>query len=276
MQKANRNKFKNLYVGQYSNFEKYKVDEYNNKDIIVNPTDKQRLEYFIKQEGSYYNSLVTGFSPLIRNSKPQIKLIKEKYLQLYLTVARIGFKLTPCMYNDIKLPKELEHFSDIIYGKIGDKRILTPDITLIIDVVTAPANIIPDTKEYMAKEVLLNVIEQIKIFETTVSGDTGEIFYKKPAEMLEPVDIYYRNTLQLSKDSINIYYSKKHNCSVIQSQYTTQPIVIENINLIENHNWNILFLKYYYNEDNTRNWVFSTRKVSSSYILRVSTIKKSR
>ncbi|AXH72750.1 MAG: hypothetical protein [Caudoviricetes sp.] len=276
--KTNRKpKFKNVYIDHSSNFEKYKIDEFYNIECIINPSDIVRTEYYIKQEGAYYNSLVVGFSPFIRTSDKLLRQIKDNYLQLYLDLASTGFKISPCMYKQIELPEKIKKYNNIIYGTDNKKREITPQLAYILDIVAAPANIISYMRENIAKEILFNIIDQLnKISINYSTVDDGEIVYQKPLEILEPVDPYYRNTLQLTRSCLTISYNEKYNCSVIKSQYFINPVIVENINLVENKNWNILLIKYNY-VDKNKIWSITTKKTKNTdYILRVSTIKKAR
>lgn len=268
-------KFKNIYIDYSSNFEKYKVDEFHNIECIIDPMDKSRSEYYIKQEGAYYNSIVSGLSPFIRNSPDKLKIIKEKYIDLYSAIASTGFKLSQCMYKKIDLPNNLLQYEDIIYGTENKKRQITPDIAFIMDVAASPSNIISYVRENISKEILIHIVSQIEKISISSMGEDGEIVYQKPMEILEPVDPYYRNTLQLTKNCMRISYNNLYNCSVIRSQYFVKPLIVENINLVENKNWNILTLKYNYCNNN-KLWSITTKKTNGDYILRTSTIKRVR
>lgn len=269
-------KFKNVYIDYASNFEKYKIDEFHGLETFIYPIDKNRIEYYIKQEGSYYNSLVTGIAPFIRNAPNTLKLIKEKYFELYCTLSEIGFKLSPCMYKKIKLPNELTIYEELIYGTEFKKRQITPEIAYIMDIVSSSANIISYMRKNIAKEILFNTVDQIEKLNVKSMDEDGEIVYQKPMEILEPIDPHYRNTLQITKDNLKITYDKKNNCSIIRSAYFTKPVVVINTDLVECKNWNILVIKFTYGQGNNKIWTISTKKVSSDYLIRVSSVKKAR
>ena len=262
---------KKVYVCGYSNFEKYTVSEYNSIPVDVSIKDSHVLRKYIIEEGMYYNSIVKTISPMIRTSKEDFSIIMSKYKNLLLKVAETGFKLTPCMYKKIDLPDYMKVYEDIIYGKNKDgSRIFPIRLAFLIDSVSAPAKILSGTRINIANEIFRYTIEQIEKM-NIVSDDSDEIVYKRAAEMLEIIEPIYKNSLQFTKNSISMSYDFENECTKIYIGYISDPIIVKNINLIKNSNWNILILKFNYDKNNNLNWYISTKKLKSDYMVKTST-----
>lgn len=271
----NIKKDKNVYVCGFSNFEKYQVAEYNNIHINIPGRDTRRLENFIIQEGTYYNSILEVISPIIRTSKDDFKIVMEKYYDLLKTVSIHGFKIVPCMYNQIELPDYMKKFESLLYGKDdnGD-RIFPKRLAFLIDSAAGPGNIISGVRVNIITEIFKHTLEQIKKLENVVDDGKDEIVYKKAAEMLEPIDVYYRNSIQLTKDCMKIEYDFENECTKIYTQYTYDPIIIPKINLVKNSHWNLLLIKFNYDKNNKREWSVSTRKIGADYMVKASTYSR--
>ena len=266
---------KNVYVCGYSNFEKYKVAEYNSVHIDVPLRDQKRLERFIVQEGVYYNSIVNVISPMIRTSKEDFKTIMEKYYDLFKTVAEHGYKIVPCMYKNIDLPPYMKKFNDVLYKTdLNGNRTFPKNIAFLIDSVAAPATLMAGVRINIATEIFNHTIEQIEKLNNIVDDGKDEIVYKKAAEMLEPVDVFHKNSLQLTKNCMRLEYDFENECTLVHTQYTYEPLRIPKINLIKNSDWNILIVKFNYAKDNNIEWTITTRKIKANYMVKTSTFTR--
>lgn len=238
------NKF---YVSKYGNDEKYRVDEFKDVQISLNYKDQEQIKRFIKQEGLFYNNILSILSPYIRTARNDVleTLIDNKDLILKIAENK----------NNMKVIK-LSEFSERQLRIIG--------------ISIAEGNIIPSMKRRMLNDIIDYTIDVINQLDKTSIDE--EIIYSKPIQLLHPIDLYTKNSIQINKESLILEYKNNH--TEIKIPYIKSSISVP-INLIKNKFWNNLIIKYNINRDGEY-WTISTFKIKNNFILNQSSITKRR
>lgn len=239
-----KNKF---YASKYGNDEKYKVDEFKDVTIDLSYQDQLTMKKFIKQEGLFYNNVINTLSPYIRTTRNDVFETLRHYKDLILKIA--------------------ENRNNMKVIKLAD---FTERQLRIIGISIAEGSVIPEMKKRMLNEIIDYTISVIGQLDKTAIDD--EIVYSKPIQMLHVVDLSTKNSIQIDKKLLKLYY--KNNQTEIKIPYITNPIYVP-INLLKNKFWNTLVVKYNINKDGEY-WTISTFKIKNQFILNQSSLTKRR
>ena len=239
-----KNKF---YASKYGNDEKYKVDEFKDVTIDLLYQDQLTMKKFIKQEGLFYNNVINTLSPYIRTTRNDVFETLRHYKDLILKIA--------------------ENRNNMKVIKLAD---FTERQLRIIGISIAEGSVIPEMKKRMLNEIIDYTISVIGQLDKTAIDD--EIVYSKPIQMLHVVDLSTKNSIQIDKKLLKLYY--KNNQTEIKIPYITNPIYVP-INLLKNKFWNTLVVKYNINKDGEY-WTISTFKIKNQFILNQSSLTKRR
>lgn len=240
----------NFYTTKYGNEEKYKVSEFKDIPITLTSRDSSILKKTIKEEGLFFNNVLNVLAPYMKTSRNDVRDTFLSNRDLILDIAKDK--------NNMKRIK-LSDYTDIQLRIIG--------ISICI------GGILPTMKRAMLSEIInynLDIIEQM---DKTNTED--EIYYAKPIQLLHPVNLSYKNSLQISKNLLKLTYNKDINQTEVFIPYTKTSICVSG-NLVKNKFWNMFLIKFNYNKENKEYWTISTFKIKEEFILKQSSITKKR
>jgi hypothetical protein len=243
--------------------------EYYGVEVEINPSDKLRLERFCKEETSYYNYLIAGFSSRVRAFPENILEFDDNWQKIFGFVAETKTRLKPLLKESRSspLPKFLEPYRSIIFSNLTERR------ALLCDIAAGPGNIIPKVRHNMAIEILSFYIEQATRIMTPAAKTSNEdeaLLYKVAPEMLEIVDTSRKRHLQIPKSELVVTWNESLFASEIRVGYAAYPIRIPNINLVENHNWNFILIHQQPGivPNPSTPWMIDFRRTNSLYMLK--------
>lgn len=144
--------------------------------LSLEPSDKIRLENFIKNERNYYNQLVDKFSATVRNNPKALVNMTQAQEELYLTIARNGSSFM----NEFRKGKLQDSYKKLGPSIVRDG-LLNEAIAHIVDIPSSGLVLLPNTKAGMALEMLRHYSEQAQ----------------KNVSMLTKVDGSFTSSLQL-------------------------------------------------------------------------------
>ena len=238
---------KKFYASNFGNDEKYRVDEFKDIRVNISYNDQLTIKKFIKQEGLFYNNVINTLSPYIRTTRNDVLDTLSKHKDLILRIAKNKNNM-----KEIKLDEYTERQLRIIGISLSE------------------GNIIPEMKKRILNEIIDYTISIISQIDKTSVND--EIHYSKPIQMLHPVDLSIKNSLQINKNSLELYYN--NNNTEVTIPYIKTPIIVPE-NLVKNKFWNDFLIKYNIDK-NGEYWSISTFKIKEQFILNQSAITKRR
>lgn len=241
--------------------------------IELDATDKLRYQGFMKQELSFYNSLINAFSARTRTFPSHILELNEQWVRLYGQIAFEGksIKHLERAPSDAPLIPGLEAFRRYLVGNDAEgNRILTERMLTIMDSASAAGTVHPVVRRNMALEMVRFHKEQASKFIAQPHHGNSEDVYRSAPEMLEPADIIKKRHLQMPRAMVKVEWDEKNECSLIYSAYCANPIKIPNINLTADANWTTLIL---HQEPNVvarpqSPWVIDVKNTQSQYLLK--------
>jgi hypothetical protein len=255
---------------------KQRPAEYYGVEVDINPSDKLRLERFCKEETSYYNYLVSGFSSRVRAFPETILEFDDSWQKIFGFVAETKTILKPLLKESRSspLPPFLETFRSIIFSNLTERR------ALLCDLAAGPGNIIPKVRHNMAIEILNFYKEQAVRLMTPATKTANEddaLLYKVAPEMLEVVDTSRKRHLQVPKSELVVTWNEGMFASELRVGYAAYPIRVPNINLVENHNWNFVLIHQQPGiiPNSTTPWMIDFRKTNSLYMLKYLDVRNS-
>lgn len=219
------------------------------KDVIIDPTDKNRLKGVMTNELSYYNILVDGMHSRMKTRPELLLSIVDDYEKLFSTVAQYGKNVKEFTHKKPEdLPEYFQEFENILFekqkkldGTVREKFALDDSMVTLFELAAARAQLLPSVRKAMATEILRfyrdNSSSEIK----KASKDQqllGEKFYQNSFSFLEKMDSTRKRSVQI----INPYYDKISKTRIIFNEekeqteiycaYCANPIILQGINAI--------------------------------------------
>lgn len=240
-------------------------------EIIISPSDKARLENFTKQETAYYNSLVEAFSPRARAFPESLLGLTEEEEELYAYVAMSNKPVTPILRagNREALTDGLKKFETLLFGKTEKPSKMSFDKASVIDIGAISATLLPEVRRNMAVEFLHHYQAQAKKI-VAPTGKSDDSVYKEPPEFLVEMTYQQKRHLQIPRKSLQLKWDAEHGNTLVWCQYVAKPMVVKDMNLVENSSWNYMVL----HQDHVSKitpatpWVIDLRKNNSGYLLK--------
>lgn len=240
-------------------------------DVVVDPSDKLRLEFFIGQERAYYNALVEVFSPRARAFPESLLGLTDQEKKLFGIAAMTNTPVTPILRSGSRenLPKQFEKFEDLLFGKITNPSKMSYEKASVIDMGVFAATLIPEVRKNMAMTFLEHYTEQARKI-STPAASTSDSIYKSPPEFLVEATSQQKRHLQIPRKALKLSWDETTRQTRILCQYLVNPIVVNDVNLCAMPAWNYLILR----QDNVKKvnpttpWIIDLRKTSSDYLLK--------
>jgi hypothetical protein len=243
--------------------------EIHQAEIDVQPTDKLRMERFFREETSYYNRLIEGFSSMVRTFPDLLAGLSSHWLKVFAFVAETQTSLRPYLRVNLvkekRLPRVLESYAPYL-GEITERHVILSELA------TGPAVLLPVVRRHMATAILEFYQEQARRFLTpgsTKNSDDADL-YKVPPEMLEQVDYSRKRHLQIPKAGLQVSWNALTESTELLCGYVARPIVVPKVNLLQRSNWNYAIIRQapgLFAEPLTP-WVIDIRKISTPYLLK--------
>lgn len=245
-------------------------DDRVHSEIIIVPADKARLESFTKQETAYYNGLVEAFSPRTRAFPETLLNLTDAEERLYAAVATLGKPVTPILRagNRDALPEGLKEFETLLFGKVDKPSKMSYDKAAVIDMAAIPATLLPEVRRNMALEFLDHYRKQAQKITAPVKAE--DAVYKEPPEFLVEMTNQQKRHLQIPRKALKLKWDDVNRQTLVWCQYVANPMVVKDLNLVENSAWNYMVL----HQDNVRKvtpstpWVIDLRKTNAKYLLK--------
>jgi hypothetical protein len=244
-------------------------------NVDIDPHDKTRLQNYMNQELSFYNSLVESFTSRLRGQPETINLLIGDWEKIFSICCELSFNVEKLRNanENAELPKQLEPFRNILLGRDENKkRHLTELFIVMLEVCSAPGNIHPLTRRYMSLEVLRFYREQAKnaMQEIKVLGMDGTS-YKNSFLNLEKFDNTRKRHLQIPKEIIKYNYDSVKKILKILTPYNSVPIEIPGFNNIDEKPWNVLVIHQQPGKvaNHLTPWVVEFKNVPTLYLLKL-------
>lgn len=198
-------------------------------EVEVNKETDQSLNYFIRQELAYYNSIIELLTPRLRTFPGDLLSMKDKELKLWEVCSE--FAIDPNIllkYPDaIDWPSHLQPYFGLLYD-IKGVRISKTHLN-IIQIASSSARILPVVRKNIAIELLQHMIKQADIIHSTQKTDT----MKTPLQLLNIHTIDTKRHVQIPSNLVKIKYSEDIDSSDIEIPYSKIPIVIPGADLTD-------------------------------------------
>ena len=262
---------KTLRNTQISDNKKKARREFYGCEVVVNPSDKLRLENFCNQELTYFNNLISIFNIRVRNSTQQLIDLNKDFVSLFGSVAEYKTPVTPFLQKNQILPDNLLPFENIIYGKDkSGNRILTEQKASLIDIGSSWGVILPVVRKNMALELLQYYQEQAVKFLTPGSLGSEGPTYKVAPELLDTVTSTQKRHLQIPKECIKLKWDSVTESTILNTQYTENSIILPNKNLLENFGWTHLIIHQEAGRfvNPMTPWVIDIKKLNCNYFIK--------
>lgn len=240
--------------------------------IKIDANDQIRLNYFIKQELNFYNSLVSGLGSRVRAFPQDICDLTERYEKLFGELAANNTDVNK-LRNSKKIEswaENLRPYYDLVIG--SDKvKPLSERLAIIFELAASGGVIDPLMRKNIAIETLRFCKEQARIYKSELpqKNENSNLFKIAPTN-LNTQDLINKRHVQLVKSLVEISYDEKTESSKIKNPYTMQPITVEGVDLTENKDWQIMILHQERGTiaTSTTNWVVDFKEANSTYLLK--------
>lgn len=213
--------------------------------VELEPGDKLRYQGFMKQELAFYNSLINAFTSRTRTFPEHILALNEQWIKLFGQIAFEGksIKHLERAPADAQLTEGMEIFRRYLVGQDNEgQRYLTERMLTIMEAAASPGVVHPVVRRNLALEMVRFYKDQAVKFATPANQGNGDDLYKSTPEMLEPADLLKKRHLQMPRQMINVEWDEAKEQSLLRTAYVSNPIIIKNINLVENKDWTHIIL----------------------------------
>jgi hypothetical protein len=209
----------------------YKNDHQNNRrnsertyNILLDNTTKKSLVSFMKEELTYYNTLIIGFNSKIRVLYTEIENLKDNYERVWLAVAQTEFDVRTLVNKPIDTwPDMFKPYADII---VKGNRFIIPDrMMMLFDLAATKAKFHPLIRRLIAAEVLHWVQPQAKQLAESDLSTTGQM--RSPIQMLQPLEYIYKRHVQLINGIVEVTYDSGSGTTLLKIPYSSEPLQVE-------------------------------------------------
>lgn len=198
-------------------------------EATVDANDKGRLRGFVRNEISYYNGLLAGFSSRLRTAPEIFGEIDET---LAGELAALGVNLRAISADT--LPESMSRFKNRLFE---DGRLVVPErILLLLDVISTPTVLHPATKRAMVTEVLRAHVQQ----GAALSRKSSKLdhVHSGPIELLHPTESRIKRHVQLPKSAVRFNEAR----DTIKTAYHSTPIKLRG-SLPADAQWSMLIIR---------------------------------
>lgn len=198
-------------------------------EATIDPNDKPRLRGFVRNEITYYNGLLDGFSSRLRTAPEIFGEVEEGLVG---EVAAHSYNLRS--FSPDTLPESLLRFKNRIFDGAN---LIVPERTLmLLDVISSPVVLHPEAKRAIAVEVLRAHIQQAEALRRT-SNKFDQVL-QGPVVLLHPTEARIKRHVQLPKSAVRFNEDR----TTIKTAYHSVPIKFRGT-LPVAANWNLLIIR---------------------------------
>lgn len=231
-------------------------------EIELSKNSKNHLEYFVRQELGYYNSIVEQLSPRIRAFPQDLLSIKDREKKLWEVCAEYGVDVNQMISHPVDAwPKHLKQYGSLIWSQEGAIK-LTPSQLNIMKVASQPAKLHPSIRKAIATEILKYVTGQAEAFVEVLNGNE----FKTPMQMLQPHTLETRRHLQVPASLVKIKYDNDSGDSFITIPYCQDPIKVVGYDLSQT-NFRMLVIRAPHPNNHSQEWKIEFKDSSQPYLL---------
>lgn len=246
-------------------------DDRIHSEITIAPSDKSRLERFARQETAYYNGLVEAFSPRTRAFPDTLTGLTDDEEKLYATIAMLNSPVMNILRdNEVDaIPEGLQPFKALLFGKPNKPSKMSYDKAAVVDMGAIAASILPEVRRNMAVEFLEHYQRQARKIATPSTN--AEQAFKEPPEFLVELTTQQKRHLQIPRKSLNMKWDDENKQTLILCRYVANPMVVNDINLLEMSGWNYMVLHQEHVKKVTpmTPWVIDVRRTNAKYLLKM-------
>lgn len=230
--------------------------------IEITPSDKARLEFFIKQENLYYNRLVRLFSSRIRTNPNSLLELTEKEIRFMTEIAKVGKPIRHVARKGCEplFPEEYSSYADLVYGDVTDRKIT------LYDMGSGNEKLLPEMRSLMFKAMLNHYKEQAIVISRPVMEEDS---YRHSFTVLSEMSTERKRHVQLRRKDVKIKWNPETRKTYLTCPYVEHPILVP-ANIERKSGWDYLIL---HQEDTeflspSTPWVIDTYRTKGRYLLK--------
>jgi hypothetical protein len=231
-------------------------------EVDVTKDSKAHLEYFVRQELGYYNSIVEQLSPRIRAFPQDLLSIKDREKKLWEVCAEFAVDVNQMISHPVEeWPKHLKPYSSLVWSQEGAIK-LTPAQLNLMKVAAVPAKLHPSIRKAIATEVLKYVTGQAEAFAEVLNGND----LKSPMQMLQSHTFETRRHLQIPAKLVKITYDTDSGNSKVSIPYSKDPLTVIGYD-VSQAQYNILIIRAPHPHHASQEWKIEFRDNPQPYLL---------
>ena len=216
------------------------------KYVEITPKQATLLKRFIQNENAFYNLLVTHLNSRLKGSPDFFLELSDRNVELFSKLAFCNYNtklLAEKQSSEIKLPKILEPYRDILFGIQGTKENgMSEKLVVFYEMFYKQISLLPMARGRMASVMIEFCIEQAKTMSMNYGLNEDESYRFSP-EALEEATTMQKRHLQLAKDDVEVIWNAVKEQTEITIPYLRSPIIIEPLNLIEHYpDWTLMVI----------------------------------
>ena len=220
------------------------------------------LDYFIKQELGYYNSLVEALAPRLRAFPHDILSIKDKERKLWEVCAEYAVDPRNFLaYPVEQWPAHLQTYHGYMYDQHGKQK-LTENQLNILNIAAAPSRIHGNMRKHMATEMIKHMINQAEVLHASQQMDG----LKAPIQILQVHTLDSKRHLQIESKLVKITYDAENGNSLIKTPYNKDPIVVTGVDITENR-FNTMVIRTSHPLSSDKSWFVDLKDGKNAYFL---------
>ncbi len=243
-----------------------------NKYVEVSDSQAIMINRYIQSESIFYNLLVEYLNSRLKSHPEFFLELTDLNVELFSKIARCNFNVSSLVGQKRKetpIPKVLHPYADILFGCHGDKEVgMSDKLRIFYEFLNKKVALLPAVKERMASEMMDFCVEQAGTMSMNYRTDENQAYRFQP-KVLEHASLMQRRHVQFHKDDVKIVWNAPLEQTEITIPYTTKPLIIETLNLMEFYpDWDIMIIHQDPQDVLTTNshWEINLRTTKQQYI----------
>ena len=229
-----------------------------NFEIVISENNKTYLNFFIKQELGYYNSIIEQLTPRLKAFPKELLSIKDRERKLWEECASNAINPQKLVDHPLKeWPENLKYMHSLLFEQNGNKKVSSSHIN-IIGIASTPAKLHGLVRKNLATEILKYMIGQA---DNILSAQITETM-KTPIQMLTTHTLHTKRHLQIPKQLVNMKYIKETDSTKITIPYCKEPLLIEGYDLTNFH-YKLLTVRAPHPTTPDNKWIIDFRDTSN-------------
>jgi hypothetical protein len=237
-------------------------------EVAISKIDENRLKVFQNNELRYYNLLVEMLQNRARIYPQSLINLTPEQIKLFGGLAFASQSLKELQAGQEPHPRLVPLQN--LWTKSNYKNKFTPDLELLYNTVGIKLLLDPNTREFMALELLRFFTEQANAFSSAVNSEKTEIAYKVTPQTLHSVDITQKRHNQLPRKSVSWRWDTKNESSYVKTPYTFDELEIPGLNLNEDIEWDLMIIHQLPGKVPLWDtpWIVEFQKSSTKYLIK--------